>query len=793
MNEQLSTLRSGTSSDARIALVQDHHETSDQDLRAQQTRLLYTHGAAGQMVNLGVALAVMALFAGKTSNLALGTWFTSVVLLSIWRMRLVTRFNSHARTDDELARWHTRFTLGAFATAAALGAVWWPVGAVATFEQQMLVTFILGGMSIGAVSVLGAAYRVYVIYASLLCLPATLWFAAQGTRMHLTMSLLTLIFLAAMIATASGHHRTLMRLMTLTSLNFSLRRQRKRLADFASMGADLFWECDAQGCYRYLSEGYLSLTGVSSKHMLGKHVEDSDAPTLLPLDYLRVRGRSGTPLELDNYIIHWRHPDGHGVVLRSNAVPILNDNGEFEGYRGTVRDITEQHRLAERLKHQATHDDLTALVNRREFERRLERMLRSTRRNGFTHAMCYMDLDQFKVVNDTCGHVAGDALLRQFSHDLLPRLRSRDTLARLGGDEFGLLLEHCTAADALTLVNEVCRAIGNSRFHWGDSVFRVTASIGLVVVDSDCADLASAMMAADAACYAAKSAGGDRVHVYQTADAAVTDLQGQMRWVTRITDALDQQRLELVAQPYMALSSGAMQDTDESLHNFEVLVRMREPDGSILLPGEFLLAAERYNLAPRIDQWVVGKTLSTLSSSATLLGRVGMCSINLSGHSLQNERFIEYVLSELESSNVPAYKICFELTETAALTNLPAAVGFMNRVRRLGCRFALDDFGTGASSFGYLRNLPVDFIKIDGIFVRDMAQDKIGFTMVKAIADVARVMGKKTVAEFVEDDEALVLLKNIGVDYAQGYRVGKPRPLESYDASSSVVTLSSVY
>ncbi len=456
-----------------------------------------------------------------------------------------------------------------------------------------------------------------------------------------------------------------------------------------------------------------------------------------------------------------------------------------------VQDVTEARKLNRQLEYQANYDELTGLLNRRSFEKQLERAYKQSATAKVPSYLMFMDLDQFKVVNDTCGHVAGDALLRQFSHDLLPRLRSRDTLARLGGDEFGLLLEHCSAADALTLVNEVCRTIGNSRFHWGDSVFRVTGSIGLVVIDASCADLASVMMAADAACYAAKAAGGDRVHVYQAEDAAMADLQGQMRWVTRITDALDQHRFELVAQPYMPLAP-VPGDSQEALHKFEVLVRMREADGTVLKPGEFLLAAERYNLAPRIDQWVVGETLKLLSTSSTLLERTGMCSINLSGHSLQNERFIDYVLGALESSNVPAHKICFELTETAALTNLPAAVGFMNRVRRLGCLFALDDFGTGASSFGYLRNLPVDFIKIDGIFVRDMAQDKVGLAMVKAIADVARVMGKKTVAEFVEGDEALMLLKDIGVDYAQGYRVGRPRPLASFDKSNSVVTLSSV-
>lgn len=755
---------------------------------SEQTRLLFTQGQTGQVATIGVVCVIVLVSWEQVPAARLAAWLCPILLLTGWRSLLLVHFRRCNPPDVDLARWRWKFLFGATGTAALLGAVWWVIAPYGNFEQHVMLAFIFGGLSLGAISVLGAAFSVYVAYVALLCLPGMLWMLLQGSSTYMAMAGLTLIFLVAMVATGRGHHRTLMRIMVLSSANQGLREQQERLRDFAEMGADLFWQSDAQGRFKYLSKGYKTLTGVASKKVLGQPIGHAGGPPLLPENHLRITDATGAHLPLHDHTIDWQLPDGRAAVLLSNALPIADGEGIFRGFRGTVRDITEQHRLAEKLKHQATHDDLTELGNRREFERRLSTMLRSARKSGSTHAVCYIDLDQFKVVNDTCGHAAGDALLRRIAGELRQRLRSRDTLARLGGDEFGILLEHCAAGDALALAHEVRSTIAAIRFQWGGSVFNVTASIGLVGVDANSKDLVAVMMAADTACYAAKEGGRNRVHVYEADDHMLSQRHGEMRWVTRITDALDHDRFVLVAQPVLALGKRSRAADHEHSH-FELLVRMRDLDGSFIAPAKFLPAAESYNLATRLDRWVVDAAFRSLLASGSRLDAVDTCAINLSGHSLSDEGFIDYLSQRFCEQALPAHKICFEITETAAMTNLSAAIGFMERLRRFGCRFALDDFGTGLSSFGYLRNLPVDYIKIDGVFVRDMVDDKIDCAMVKSIHEMGRVMGKQTVAEYVESDEILKLLRNIGVDYAQGYAVGKPRPLVAYGIGAEVIEL----
>lgn len=758
------------------------------EIASQQTRLLFTQGQTGQMATIGVVCAIALVFWQQVPAARLAAWLCPILLLTGWRTLLVVRFRRCDPPDEDLPRWRRHFLFGATGTAALLGFVWWVIGTFGGFEQHVLLAFIFGGLSLGAISVLGATLRVYVVYIALLCLPGMLWMLLQDSSTYTAMAGLTLIFFAAMVATGRGHHQTLMRMMALNSANQALREQQERLRDFAEMGADLFWESDAQGRFKYLSEGYKTLTGVASKKMLGQPIGHAGGPALMPEHHLQICDATGAHLPVRDHTIDWQLPDGRAAVLLSNALPISDNETGFRGFRGTVRDITEQHRLAEKLTHQATHDDLTELGNRREFERRLSSMLVSAQKGGSTHAVCYVDLDQFKVVNDTCGHAAGDALLRRIAGELLQRLRSRDTLARLGGDEFGILLEHCAADDALALAHEVRSTIAAIRFQWEESVFNVTASIGLVGVDANSDDLAAVMMAADTACYAAKEGGRNRVHVYEADDQMLSQRHGEMQWVTRITDALDHDRFVLVAQPVLPLAERP--HTADSKHShFELLVRMRGPDDTLISPDAFLAAAESYNLATRLDRWVVDAAFRSLLVSGSRLDAVDTFSINLSGQSLSDEDFIDYLSQRLREQALPAHKICFEITETAAMTNLSAAIGFMQRLRRFGCRFALDDFGTGLSSFGYLRNLPVDYIKIDGVFVRDMVDDKIDCAMVKSIHEMGRVMGKQTVAEYVESDEILKLLRGIGVDYAQGYAVGKPQPLAAYGLGAELIEL----
>ncbi len=421
------------------------------------------------------------------------------------------------------------------------------------------------------------------------------------------------------------------------------------------------------------------------------------------------------------------------------------------------------------LSHQASHDALTGLVNRREFEQRLERALRHVRELGQQHVMCYLDLDQFKIVNDTCGHVAGDELLRQLTFLLRKRLRERDTLARLGGDEFGLLLENCSLEDALGVADDIRQMVGDFRFAWQDKAFNVGVSIGLVAINGHSGSIASILSAADAACYAAKDKGRNRLHVYQESDADLMQRQGEMQWVSRITRALEEKRFLLYRQPIVSLDGSGGRW-------YEMLVRMRGETGEIVPPMAFIPAAERYNLMPALDRWVIDAALAACSRWER--DGVDSCAINLSGASLGDPELVEFIRERFRVHGVAPRRVCFEITETAAIAKLVDSLPLLNELKKMGCRLSLDDFGSGMSSFAYLKGLPVDYLKIDGSFVKDLVTDPLDFIMVQSIHNIATAMGIHTVAEFVESEEIFLKLKEIGVHYAQGYWLGMPEPLE---------------
>ena len=464
------------------------------------------------------------------------------------------------------------------------------------------------------------------------------------------------------------------------------------------------------------------------------------------------------------------HRNQEALAISASVTPIHDSGGKLYGAVFVFRDISDTREMVKRLTYQATHDALTGLINRPEFERRLERVL-STNASDAQHALLYLDLDQFKVVNDTCGHAAGDDLLRQITMQLQSKVRKRDTLARFGGDEFGVLLEYCTVTQALRIANDLRGAVGDFRFAWQDRIFAIGVSIGLVPIPAAADSLSQLLMAADSACYAAKGRGRNRVHVYKPDDSELVLRHSEMQWVPRIHRALAEGYFRLYEQPIASLEKRGAE-----LERAEVLIRLLNEDGVVVPAGAFIPAAERYGLIQSVDRWVVRQVLAVLRARGP--DQHVRFAINLSGPSLGDEAFLEFVLGELDRWDGPPPCLCFEITETAAVADLSNARRFMGALSARGCCFALDDFGSGLASFSYLKSLPVDCLKIDGCFVRNMVTDQIDCAMVEAIHRVGSVMGIPTIAEWVENHATLERLKTIGVNYAQGYGIAMPRPLD---------------
>jgi diguanylate cyclase (GGDEF)-like protein/PAS domain S-box-containing protein len=529
----------------------------------------------------------------------------------------------------------------------------------------------------------------------------------------------------------------------------------------------------ADGSVDYLNPMAERLTGWSLGEAEGHSLEK-----IFPVVAEKHKETPGDP-KLDAYATSRKNQtrvllrrDGKRLSIEASYSDISNQAGELLGQVVVFRDVTEARQLAQKMLHQATHDALTGLVNRREFERRLERVLETAQTEGVEHALCYVDLDQFKVINDTCGHIAGDALLRQLGTLLPTKIRKRDTLARLGGDEFGVLMEHCSLNQARRVANAILRTLEDYRLIWNGNSFSIGASIGLVPITLGSANITSVLSAADSACYVAKERGRNRISVYREGDEELAKRQGEMQWAARLPRALERNCFQLYYQPIAALNGNHVPGD-----HYELLLRMEGEDGQLVLPGAFLPAAERYGFSTKLDHWVIRLAFNWLQEHKQQLDKLALCSINLSGHSLGDDAFLEDLVKLVKQTQIPARKICFEITETAAITNLSNATRFIKTLKSRGCQFALDDFGSGLSSFAYLKNLPVDFLKIDGLFVKDIARDPLDLALVKSINDIGHVMGKKTIAEFVENKAVLEKLQAIGVDYGQGFGIGRPRPI----------------
>ena len=462
--------------------------------------------------------------------------------------------------------------------------------------------------------------------------------------------------------------------------------------------------------------------------------------------------------------------DGNELYIESCASPIRDGAGNVLGGVLVFHDVSESRELNRKLSYHASHDILTGLVNRREFESRLERAIKSARAREASFALCHIDLDQFKIINDNCGHSAGDALLGQVGALLKSKIRWRDTVSRLGGDEFGVLLESCSIEEAVRNAETLREAIRNYKFVWEERTFRLGASIGVVPISPENEDVAALLSAADSACAAAKENGRNRIYSFQENDIDLMRRRREMQWAARINNALEDGRFEIFRQVILPL-----QDAQQHGMHYELLLRMRDEAGKIVAPDQFIVAAERYGLTPNIDRWMIEHALRWLVSEADEREKLELCSINLSGQSLGDDKFLPFVIDHFHRSGIDASKICFEITETAAIASFSQANRFIHALKELGCRFALDDFGTGLSSFGYLKHFPVDFLKIDGSFVKEILHDPIDREMVRSINEIGHLTGKQTIAEFAENMEIVEMLRSLGVDYAQGYAIATPQ------------------
>ncbi|MBZ0115099.1 MAG: EAL domain-containing protein [Thermoanaerobaculia bacterium] len=563
------------------------------------------------------------------------------------------------------------------------------------------------------------------------------------------------------------------------------REQARAQVTLASIGDGVI-RTDPEGRVDYLNPVAETLTGYLSHEAQGRPLDEIytviDESTRQPrgdsishcLDQEKVVLLAGPSLLLSR--------DGTEYAVRDSVAPIRDAQGLITGAVLVTQDVSKLRALEREMTYLARHDPLTGLINRREFEAELVNALDEAHRGGRHHALCYLDLDEFKVVNDTCGHVAGDELLRQLTAVLDAAVRESDVLARLGGDEFGVLLRNCTSASAVDVAQKLCATVRQFRFTWEHRLFNVGASIGIVPLTATSGSLDQVLSAADAACYVAKERGRGRVHLYQADDEALARRHGEMQWVERIHNAFANHRFRLYRQPIQRISApdgpiSGSQPSPTTPPMAEVLLRMLDEQDEPIAAAAFIAAAERYHLIGQIDRWVVERGLTALAADPDDT----VYTLNLSGHSLGDARFLSFVERVLTETAVDPARLCFEITETAAITNLNGARRLISTLRARGCRFVLDDFGTGLSSFAYLRTLAVDFLKIDGEFVRHMVNDPVERALVGSIDQIGHLLGLETIAESVEDESTLRALADLGVDYGQGYHVGRPEPWPAAD------------
>ncbi|MEE9422462.1 MAG: EAL domain-containing protein [Gammaproteobacteria bacterium] len=729
-------------------------------------------------------------------------WLTAVLLLNATRYFLAIIYAAQDPSTRQTSRWKWC----ALITSAVNGILW---GALAVFTvlttsfvYQAFIAAVLLGMAAMATAMTAYILSVYLAFIIPTLIPLTISFYLSGdSNIYFGASVLlglAFIVLSTIAWNVQRSFKNSFKIVdknnqlvyglkseiqerTQTELNLRRLIEHNRLL-LESTGEGIFG-IDTNGRCTFVNHAGLAMLGYrmeeitqADMHKLTHHTHADGTPypkEECPVYQAYQHGRSSRV----NEEVLWRK-NGSSFPVEYSVSPVI-DEGTITGAVVMFRDVTESQAMAKQLDYLANHDALTSLHNRQAFERKLQELLGTAQIDHVQHVLCYIDLDQFKIINDTCGHIAGDELLRQLANLLVKNVRHSDFLARLGGDEFGLLLSNCSLDQAVRSVDKIVESIRGYRFSWENNIFVTGVSIGIVEINETTESAVSALIKADSACYMAKDSGRNRIHIYRADDTQLAKRQGEMQWVSQIHEALEDNRFYLLQQSIEAIHSNG-----QDLCHFEILLRMRDIEDNCILPGTFLPAAERYNLMPEIDRWVVRTVFTWLHENPDILKTTAFCTINLSGHTFSDETFLSYVVEHLWKFGIPGHKICFEVTETAAVANFSQATKLISELKKYGCLFALDDFGSGMSSFAYLKNLEVDFLKIDGNFIKDIHDNPTNYAIVESIHKVAQVMAIQTIAEFVENDEIRQTLKKIGVNYAQGYAISKPQPLE-IDVSTS--------
>ena len=784
------------------------------EILAEQIKLLYQQNKSALLATLLLAMIlVLVLWDYVPKNWLIG-WLAAAYLITCVRYLLMRSYFRKNPSIAQSAIWGRFFLLGVFFS----GLLWSAAGAFFFVDNsvvhQLFIAYLLGGMIAGAMSTLSSYKSAFLIFSAPIAFTFSYQAISHGDGTYAAIAVTYLMFLFMMTSISQRLHRTIIDSLQLRFDNFDLVNNllqakkamqnandqlEQRVADrtealarsntilqqekelfritLASIG-DAVITADSFGKLTYLNPTAEFFTGWRNSEAKGVplknifHIVDvvNQEPINNPMDP-SLNKREKLAKNRECLLIR---KDEQQYVINYSVAPIHDKNKNVIGAVLTFRDVTEQRKLTQKLEYQAAHDPLTGLLNRDEFETRLTKVLASMH-EGQVHALLYLDLDQFKVVNDTCGHSAGDELLRQVTALLHSKLRTRDTLARLGGDEFGIILEYCPQKEAMRIAHTLRETVQDFRYQWQNKIFTIGVSIGLFPINRQNESLSKAMSAADSACYAAKESGRNRVHVYQTDDSLLQKRSGEMQWLPRIQLAMAEKRLCLYFQPILPISN--IKRLEE---HGEILLRLRDEQGQLILPGAFLPSAERYDQMLMIDRWVVKQSLKLLKTANQQQAKVTYA-INLSAQALGDENFLDFVVDTIRIYKQDPSGLCFEITENVALADLKHVANFISNLKELGCRFSMDDFGSGLSSFSYLKDIPLDYLKIDGRLVKDMITDPVDHAMVEAIHNIGHVMELKTIAEWVENAKTMRLLEKMGVDYVQGFWLAKPYLIDRTD------------